>query len=139
MKSVASSLGWPVGASVQTLTEWFNSSEAAAAAKEADVPARAPSSLRVCTYNVHFWLGSSQTKFESNVEEILQVIRRTEADVLVLNEFVPIRDEKMTPMLEERLASMGYVHSTLASSPKWHEVRNLVCIKCRRRMKTKNF
>jgi hypothetical protein len=118
----AATLDWPSGASVQRLVDWFVETEGSKA-KNQVLPGHIPHSLRICTFNVHFWLGPTQDRFFCNVDAIMDVVSRCHADVLVLNEFVPIRDTSLLPKVGERLAQMGYTYSTLASSPSWMHVR----------------
>ncbi len=123
MQQAQGVLDWHVGSSVPDLTRWFIEHETLRG-KSQHIPLKHSTDdvLRVCTYNCHFWLGPSQSSFVSNTEAIVKVIEQCDADVLVLNEYVPIRESSLLPVVGEHLQKLGYVHSTLASSPKWTDV-----------------
>ncbi len=112
---------WSVGMDVNQLVAWFVATEGRL--DPASVPTRERPALRLCTYNVHFWLGPEQLVCEPNVEEMMAIIAATDADVLVLNEFVPVKDTRSMDGLVDRLErSLGYVHHTVKGSPSCRDV-----------------
>jgi hypothetical protein len=117
-------LDWTVGENREYLVKWYVAFQQRLRLSSPPVPRKSGTALRVCTYNVHFWLGPALDVLVHNVAAILDVIERCDADVLVLNECVPITDVNLLPGIVARLSEMGYIHNTLNSSPKWTDVSN---------------
>jgi endonuclease/exonuclease/phosphatase family metal-dependent hydrolase len=114
-------VSWRVGADVNELVKWFIGSEGTL--DPSSVPKKRKGALRLCTYNVHFWLGPEQLVCELNVEEMMAVVAAVDADVIVFNEFVPVKDTRTMDGLVERLErSLGYVHHTVKGSPSYRDV-----------------
>ena len=112
--------------SVDQLVDWFVASQGRM--DPAAIPKKRKGQLRLATYNVHFWLGPHQVRGEANEEEMLAVIAATDADVLVLNEFVPVRDTRLMDGLVERLERCGYTHHTVKGSPSYRDVTYVTVI-----------
>jgi endonuclease/exonuclease/phosphatase family metal-dependent hydrolase len=89
--------------------------------------------LRVMTFNVHFWRGSYGGDVDSNthvnIDEILEIVQSTNADVLLLQEVAaPGLDEGQTAYVAggdpgiDRLRKLGYRHVVVSDSPSVHRL-----------------
>ncbi len=106
---------------MEQLIDWFVASEGEV--QKESVPGKKKGHLRLCTYNVHFWLGPCQVKCMPNENAIIAVIAAADADILVLNECFPISDPKRFKEMVKRLEQeLGYVHHTVEGSPKYTDV-----------------